>query len=78
MPHHTKIKLGDVVEILSSAQKWPVGCLMIVDALYDWGMTGYIPKPFLAHEGPTKVYYRASYDEVHRVGPTLEKEKKTL
>ena len=51
---------------------------MIVDALYDWGMTGYIPKPFLAHEGPTKVYYRASYDEVHRVGPTLEKEKKTL
>ncbi len=68
-----RVEVGDVVEIIRHEQKWAVGCLAVVDGLYPWGITGYVPKPFLAHTGPTRVYIRAQYNQIHVVGPSLLK-----
>lgn len=47
---------------------------MRVDGVYPWGVTGFIPKPFLGHLAPTKVYYRAKFEEVFKIGPSFPKE----
>lgn len=65
--------MGDVVEIIANAQKWAIGCLAFVDGVYNWGVSGYVAKPFMAHTGPTKIYIRLNYEQIHLVGPSFSK-----
>lgn len=46
---------------------------MVVDGLYAWGASGYIPKPFMGHAAPTKVYVSVSWEQMHVVGPSIVK-----
>jgi hypothetical protein len=65
------IRVGDVVQIDPVTMVeggFFAGCLMIVTEVKSWGVQGYIAVPAARGAPPGEAYYRATWEQVVRIG----------
>ena len=60
---------GDVVQIRpETTNKAFAGCFMLVTEVKSWGVQGFIALPTERDRPPARAYYRATFDEVMKIG----------
>jgi hypothetical protein len=64
------LKIGDVVQLTPMIIKNVsfAGCFMIITELRSWGAIGYIPCVGKSREKPYIYHYRATFEEIVKIG----------